>query len=387
MIDRRTSAPETLHIPVDARIALVHDWLTGMRGGEKILEVLCELFPRAELFTLVHVPGSVSPAIEKLRIHRSFVSRLPRAGRWYRHYLPLFPTAVEQFNLDRFDFVLSTSHCAVKSVLKGSRARHLCYCMTPMRYAWDQFDAYFGADRLGGVGSGLLRPVLGRLARWDAETSGRADRYVAISQYVASRIRRYYNRQAGVIYPPVDTEFYRPDGTQPDGSALIVSALVPYKRVDIAIEACRLAGTRLRVVGQGPELPRLRRMAGPHVEFLGTLSDDEVRGCYRQASVTLLPGEEDFGIVPLEAHACGRPVVALGRGGALETVIDGKTGVLVSDGSPGALAEGIARALRTPFEPAEIRRHAERFGRDRFAAEVADMVSETFNAPSGAITW
>jgi glycosyltransferase involved in cell wall biosynthesis len=377
----------TSPIPDDLRIAMVHDWLTGMRGGEKVLEVLCELFPHAELFTLVHVPGTVVPAIEKLRIHPSFVSHLPFAKRLYRHYLPLFPAAVEQFDLDRFDFVLSTSHCAVKSVLKGSGAKHLCYCFTPMRYAWDQFEAYFGASRLGGVRARLVRPVIGHLARWDADTSCRVDRYVAISQHVATRIRRYYNRDAGVIYPPVDTQFFRPDGSRPDGSALVVSALVPYKRVDVAIEACRRCGTRLRVVGSGPELPALRRLAGPGVEFLGTLGDDDVRACYRRASVTLLPGEEDFGIVPLEAQACGRPVVALGRGGALETVVDGETGVLVPDPSPDVLAEGIVRAIRTSFDPEVIRRHADRFGRNRFAGEIARVVHDTLHAPADALTW
>ncbi|MBE3097702.1 MAG: glycosyltransferase [Planctomycetes bacterium] len=369
------------------RVALVHDWLTGMRGGEKVLEVLCALFPRAELFTLVHVRGSVSPVIERHRIHRSFVSALPYVRRLYRHYLPLFPIAVELFDLDQFDLVLSTSHCAVKSVITGGHARHLCYCLTPMRYAWDQFDAYFGPGRIGRMPSSLMKPIIGALARWDAGTSGRPDRYVAISQYVASRIRRYYNRGAGVIYPPVDTGFYCPDATQRDGTALIVSALVPYKRVDLAVEACQRVGVTLRIVGQGPEKARLRQLAGPRVEFLGTVSDEEVRACYRRASVVLLPGEEDFGIVPLEAQACGRPVVALGRGGALETVVDGVTGVLVADSSVGALADGLARALETPFDASAIRRHAESFGRERFAAEMGAAVAEILKRPTDSLPW
>jgi glycosyltransferase involved in cell wall biosynthesis len=374
-------------IPADLRVALVHDWLTGMRGGEKVLEVLCGLFPRAELFTLVHVRGSVSPLIERHRLHRSFVSSLPHVRRLYRHYLPVFPFAVEQFDLDRFDLVVSTSHCAVKSVIKGVRARHLCYCLTPMRYAWDQFDAYFGPGRIGRIPSWLMKPVIGALARWDADTAGRPDRYVAISQYVATRIRRYYNRGAGVIYPPVDTDFFCPDATVPDGTALIVSALVPYKRVDLAIQACQRVGVTLRIVGQGPEMPRLRQLAGPRVEFLGTVSDDEVRACYRRSSVVLLPGEEDFGIVPLEAQACGRPVMALGRGGALETVVDGTTGVLVADNSVDRLADGITRALKTPFDAAAIRRHAESFGRERFAAEMQAAVAEILERPTESWPW
>jgi hypothetical protein len=194
------------------RVALVHDWLTGMRGGEKVLEVLCDLYRDADLFTLVHVPGSVSPLIERRRLRTSLIQRLPLADRHYRHYLPLFPFAVEWFDLDAFDLVISTSHCAAKAVVKPGRARHLCYCHTPMRYAWDQFDAYFGPARAGRLGSRALRPVLAALARWDAATAHRVDRFVANSRHVADRIRRYYNRSASVVYPPVDTTFFHPDG-------------------------------------------------------------------------------------------------------------------------------------------------------------------------------
>lgn len=246
------------------KLALVHDWLTGMRGGEKALEVLCERFPEAELFTLVHVRGSVSPAIERRRLHTSFVQRLPFASRFYRQYLPLMPTAVEQFNFDRFDAVLSISHCCVKSIVRPATARHVCYCLTPMRYAWDQFDAYFGRDRVGALGSAIMRRTMARMARWDRDTANRVDRYVAISHYVAGRIRRYYNREAIVVYPPVDTDFFQP-ATSEDGAggrpsnpqALVVSALVPYKRLEVAIDACRLANVPLTIVGDGPERARL----------------------------------------------------------------------------------------------------------------------------------
>jgi glycosyltransferase involved in cell wall biosynthesis len=356
------------------RVALVHDWLTGMRGGEKVLEVLCERFPAASLFTLVHVRGSVSPTIERLGPRTSFVQWLPLASRYYRQYLPLFPTAVEQFDFDEFDLVVSISHCCVKSVVPPSRAQHLCYCLTPMRYAWDQRDAYFGPERLGRVGSRLMRPVMARLARWDRDTAGRANRYVAISHYVAGRIRRYYNREATVVYPPVDTDFFQPGDASPDRSALIVSALVPYKRIDVAIEACRLARVPLTIAGSGPDRVRLERMAGPDVKFLGWVSDDEIRQLYRRAAVTLLPGEEDFGIVPLEAQACGRPVVALGRGGAVETVIDGETGRLVDDLSAQAFADAIAETIDRRFDDGAIRAHAQRFGRARFGDEMETLM-------------
>ena len=243
------------------RVALVHDWLTGMRGGEKALEAIRELLPGAQLFTLLHIRGTVSAELEAARPHRSFVQHLPMVARHYRRYIPLFPAAIEQFDLDDYDLVISTSHCAAKSVVTTGRARHLCYCFTPMRYAWDQFTAYFGPERVGPFKSRLYRLVFRRLARWDASTAGRVNRYVAISQHVAARIRRYYNRAATVVYPPVDTTYFCPNGSTPGSYFLIVSALVPYKRIDLAVEACRLAHVPLKVVGDGPERQRLESMA------------------------------------------------------------------------------------------------------------------------------
>ena len=355
------------------KIALVHDWLTGMRGGEKTLEVVCERYPGAELFTLIHQPGSVSAVIERRRIHTSFVQHLPGAHKYYRHYLPLFPAAIERFRFEGFDLVLSLSHCAAKSVITPPGVPHLCYCFTPMRYAWDQFDAYFGPERLGAIGSGLMRPVMARLARWDRETSVRPDRYVAISHYVAGRIHRYYDRVASVVYPPVDTQFYYPDDSAPERFALIVSALVPYKRIELAVDACESAGVPLKIVGDGPERSSLEGYARGRAEFLGRLSNDDVRALYRRASVVLLPGEEDFGIAPLEGMACGRPVVALGRGGALETVVPG-TGVLVDDTSVDAFAGAVAEAVTTRFDSGAIRAHAEQFGRERFGDQMEALV-------------
>ena len=294
------------------RIALIHDWLTGMRGGEKVLDALCDVFPAADLFTMVHVPGTASAKIERRRIARSPVQWLPAAGRLYRQYLPLFPFAVEQFDLDGYDLVISTSHCAAKSVVVPGRARHLCYCLTPMRYAWDQFDAYFGPERIGARRSAALRPILAWLARWDRDTAHRVHRYLAISQYVARRIALYYNRQSTIVYPPVDTEFFTPERVPVSPRFLIVSALVPYKRVDLAMMAARRAGVALTVVGDGPERAALDALAGGAVELVGRKSDSEIRELYRTSMATVLPGEEDFGIVPVEAQACGRPVVALG---------------------------------------------------------------------------
>jgi glycosyltransferase involved in cell wall biosynthesis len=366
------------------KVALVHDWLTGMRGGEKVLEQLCVLFPDAEIFTLVHLPGTVSPLIERHRIHASFVQQLPGVATRYRSYLPLFPAAVRQFDLRGFDFVLSCSHCAVKAVRTPPGVRHLCYCLTPMRYAWDQFDAYFGPERVGHAASLALRPVMRALARWDRATAVRPDRYLAISQYVARRIGLYYNRRSDIVYPPVDTAYYHPGPDAPGDEFLIVSALVPYKRVDLAIAAARRAGVKLAVIGDGPERARLEALAAGarDVRFLGRLPDDAVRAHYRRAAAVLLPGEEDFGIVPVEAQACGRPVVALGKGGACETVVDGETGLLVPDTTVDALASALTRAAATRWDTAGIRAHAERFGHARFLSEMHAAVEETLAAPA-----
>jgi glycosyltransferase involved in cell wall biosynthesis len=361
------------------RVALVHDWLTGMRGGEKVLEVLCQLYPHADVYTLLHVRGSVSPTIEAHRVRTSIIQHLPAARRYYRQCLPLFPLAIEQFVLDQYDLVISSSHCVAKSVVTAGRTRHICYCHTPMRYGWEQFDAYFGPARVGRVKAAALRPALAAMARWDRATANRPHAYLTNSQHVASRIRRYYNRSATVVYPPVNTGFYHPDGTMPRDYALVVSALVPYKRIDRAIAACRLARLPLKIVGCGPEFGRLRQRAGDGAELLGARTDEEIRDLYRSAAVVLMPGEEDFGIVPLEAQACGRPVVALARGGALETVVDGVTGVLVQDESAEALADGLRRATARAFDAAALRAHALAFGRERFVVELQAHIDAFVN--------
>ncbi|MFN2445161.1 MAG: glycosyltransferase [Vicinamibacterales bacterium] len=364
-------------------MALIHDWLTGMRGGEKVLEALCQLLPDAHLFTLVHVPGATTPWIEGRPVHTSFIQHLPWASRLYRHYLPLFPVAIEQFDLDAYDLVISCSHCAAKSVVVAGRARHLCYCLTPMRYAWDQFDAYFGPVKVGTVASRVLKPLMRAMARWDRATAARAHRYLAISQHVARRIGLYYNRRSTIVYPPVDTCFYTPptSGRTVDPSVLVVSALVPYKRVERAIAAARLAGVKLLIVGDGPERGALEPLAGDDVRFLGWRSNEEIRDLYRSATAVVLPGEEDFGIVPVEAQACGTPVVALARGGALDTIVDGETGVLVTEGTEQAMADGLRRAAAVTWDSTRIRAHAERFSRERFRREMSAIIEETVAAP------
>jgi glycosyltransferase involved in cell wall biosynthesis len=367
------------------RVALVHDWLTGMRGGEKVLEALCEIFPAAPLYTLVRVPGTVSERIEARPIHTSFVQHLPAPGRLYRHYLPLYPLAVELWDLSSFDLVISSSHCAVKAVKVRKDAVHVCYCHSPMRYAWDQFDAYFGPDQIGKLKSRLMRPIMHAMARWDRATATRVDRFLANSQYVAGRIGRYYNRRSAVVYPPVATDFYTPEPRSSARGFLIVSALVPYKRLDVAIEACRRLAAPLTIVGTGPEEARLRALAGPDARFVGWLPDEDIRTLYRSAAATLLPGTEDFGIVPLESQACGTPVVALGDGGALETVVDGETGVLVPEPTVEAFTAGLNRATEASFDPAAARANALRFSKEQFVTSVKAALNDAIAEKSGGM--
>jgi glycosyltransferase involved in cell wall biosynthesis len=347
-----------------------------MRGGERCLEVFCELFPEADLYTLLHVPGSVSPVIERRRIVTSFVQRLPAAARGYRYYLPLFPAAVERFDLRGYDLVLSSSHCVAKSAAAPG-GLHVSYCFTPMRYVWDMYGDYIGPGT--GLLPRLVMPALAAaLRRWDRATSRRVHHFVAISRHVAERIQRCYGRPAEVIYPPVEAQRFRLAEEEPEDFYLVVSALVPYKRLDLAVEAATGLGRRLLVVGTGPEERRLKARAGRTVEFLGWRDDAEIAGLYRRCRALLFPGLEDFGIVPLEAMAAGRPVIAYAAGGALETVVplDGDeppTGVLFAEQTVDGLAQAIRRceAAAHQFQPKALRARAEQFDRPRFRQRMA----------------
>ena len=358
-----------------AKVALVHDWLTGMRGGERCLEVFGELFPSADLYTLLHVPGSVSPAIENRRIVTSFIQRLPQAERRYRHYLPLFPAAVRAFDLRGYDLVLSSSHAVAKSVRVPAGALHVCYCFTPMRYVWDLYDDYFG-PRSGLAARVLMPPVAAWLRRWDRRTAAGVHQFVAISRFVADRIRRVYGRDADVIYPPVDVARFRLDEA-PGEFYLVVSALTPYKRVDLAVEACNRLGRRLVIVGTGPEDRRLRALAGPTVELLGWRDDAQTAELYARCRALLFPPLEDFGITPLEAMAAGRPVIAFGEGGARETVVppgegEPPTGLFFASQTAEDLVDAIRRfeASAHQFEPKALRRRAEAFDRPLFRERI-----------------
>lgn len=361
------------------KVALVHDWLTGMRGGEKCLEVFCEMFPNARLFTLLHVKGSVSPTIERMEIRVSALQNMPGAAARYRYYLPFLPAIVETWNTggEEYDLVLSSCHAVAKGVKFPRAARRVCYCFTPMRYIWSQGDHYYAGDWK----QWALRAVRGPLRAWDLRSNRQVDEFIGISEHVAERIRRFYRREAAVVYPPVDTEFYRPPLWERarEDFWLMAGALEPYKRADLAIEAFRRWGRRLVVVGKGTMLDALRSVAPPNVEFLGWQSDETVRELYGKARGLVFPGEEDFGIVPLEAQACGCPVVAYGVGGARETVREEETGIFFGEPKVEALLAALNRAERQVWEVGKLRAQAERFARARFRSEMQRRLT-----PSGA---
>jgi len=373
------------------RVTLVHDWLTGMRGGEKCLEPLARRWPQARLLTLLHRRGSVAPAIERLDIQPSFLNRLPGVARYYRYLLPLMPFA-SGWKVRDADLVVSLSHCIAKSARPPKGVPHVCYCFTPMRYAWHMKGSYFRRTGiLGRFKAAAIDCLLARIRDWDRRTADRVTHFIAISRTVQQRIRDCYDRDSRVIYPPVDTEFYTPTAVPREDFYLVVSALAPYKRFDLAVEACMRLGKKLVVIGSGQEAKKLQANAGPGVQFLGWQSDEAIRDHLRRAKALLFPGEEDFGIVPLEAQACGCPVIAFGRGGALETVrplgANDHTGVFFEEQTAESLTAAIERFEREAdrFDPRAARRQAVLFRKERFEQELFSYLDAVLEGHSGEL--
>ena len=384
------------------KVALVHDWLTGMRGGERCLEALCELFPDAPIYTLFYVEGSVSETIERHPIISSGLNGIPFAKNRYRYLLPFFPSAIQRLKIQQYDLVISSSHCVAKGIRVPPETCHISYIHTPMRYIWDGFDTYFGNAglwSLGRLGMGLFRT---RLQQWDVESNAHVSSFIANSHNVAERIIRQYGRSACVVYPPVDWQAFQVSHHH-EGFYLMVTAFAPYKKVDLAIAAANELGLPLKIIGQGQDEKRLRRMAGPTVEFLAWQPDHRVRDYYRRCLAVLFPGEEDFGIVPLEAMATGKPVIAYGKGGALETIVPlnplpehddthskrgaqasqsetGLTGVFHYEQSVQAIIEAIRLFTQhlTDFDPDAIRAHVEPFDRSHFKQRMQQVIMSRY---------
>jgi glycosyltransferase involved in cell wall biosynthesis len=382
------------------RVALIHDWLNGMRGAEKVLEALCELFPDAVIFTLFYEPDKVSKRISSHEVRASFLNYIPGMKRSYRNMLPLFPIAVERFDLSGFNLVISSSHCVAKGAKPAPDALHICFCHSPMRYVWDRFDDYFSDVGTGQLKRFLARAVCVNLRRWDVQSSERVDLFVANSEFVKRRVKKFYSRPSIVVYPFADTDFYKPASRPQNGLRmeirrsgdyfLAVSALVPYKRIQDIVEAFREIDERVIIVGDGPEKKKLAEMAPANVEFIGWASEDTLLGLYRNCKAFIFPGVEDFGIVPVEAQACGKPVIALGEGGALETVdgpilgIDSDnrldaTGVLYRRHGPRNLADAIRKFESMNFDSATIRNNALRFSKQIFVRNMREFVSESYS--------
>ncbi len=345
-----------------------------MRGGEKCLEALCELYPKSPIYTLFYENGKVSETIARHPVFTSALQKFPSIYSHYRHYLPFFSRAIESFSIDGVDAVISTSHCVAKGIRKPAGAVHICYCFTPVRYVWGFFDEYFGNRDI--FSKALIAFFLGKLKKWDERTNSRVDHFVAISQHIRKRIWDCYRREAEVIYPPVDTDFYAPDpAVSTEDFYLVVSALAPYKKIDLAVRAFNRLGKRLVIIGDGPERKALQKLARSNVEFLGWRSDETIRDAYRRSRALIFPGEEDFGIVPVESQACGGFVIAFEKGGALETVKAGCTGVFFKETGEDALIDAVHQFEKIKLNPQDSRAAAIGFGRERFKMEMQKMVA------------
>lgn len=363
------------------KTALVHYWLVGMRGGERVLEALCDLFPEADIFTLALDRDAISPTIARHRIHTSFLQRIG-GRRHYQKMLPLMPHALEAFDLSPYNLVISSESGPAKGIIPNPDALHICYCHSPMRYVWDLRHEYDGsAGPLARAALGLIGPFL---RQWDVTTAARVDHFVANSRFVAARIEKYYRRSSTVINPPVDLERFAPAAGGPGDFYLCAGQVTPYKRIDVAVDAFTASGRPLVVIGEGVP-PALRRQAGPNVCFLGAVDDRTMAEHFAHCRALVFPGVEDFGIVPLEVMASGRPVIAFRRGGATETVIEGETGLFFNDQTPKALNAALDRfeAQAAGFDPGAIRCHAEGFDGAAFRRRLGGFISERLREHRG----
>jgi glycosyltransferase involved in cell wall biosynthesis len=354
------------------RVAISHEWLTIPGGSEKVVLQFLELFPDAEIYTTVYDPEPWPEAIRAARVHPSFLNRLPAADRIYPRLLPFMNAAFESFDLSGYDLVLSSNHACAKNVITAPGTLHVCYCHTPMRYAWD--PGFFAGEQLGLAERVLLPLLVGRLRRQDAIAAARPDAYIANSRHVAARIRKYYRRDSTVIHPPCDVERFLGTPRRDGDYYLFLGRLVPYKRADLAVAACARLDRPLKVVGSGRGGESLAELAGPQTELLGFVEDDELAEIVGGARALLFPGEEDFGMVPVEVQAAGVPVIAYGRGGAADSVVDGVTGILYEQAGVDSLCAAIERFEATSFDEQALRQRAAAFSPERFRDEMSEFL-------------
>ncbi len=354
------------------RVAIVHDLMNQMGGAERVLLTLHDLYPQAPIYTSIWDPRITDKRFRSLDIRTSYMQRLPFILRHHQPYLPLYPFVFERLDLREYDVVISSSWAFAKGIVTRPEALHICYCHTPMRWAW-RYEDYVSHEEVGLIARAILPPFITWLRSWDYTTAGRVDYFLANSHAVAARIAKYYRREATVIMPPVDTSRFQLASSK-DDYFLVVSRMIPYKRIDLAVQAFTRLGLPLRVIGGGRDEKKLRRMAGKNVRFMGTLPDAAVREHMARCRALVFPGEEDFGITPVEAQASGRPVIAYGAGGALSTIIEGETGVFFYEQTVESLMEAVRNFRDEQFDPQRIRRHAEEFDTQRFMDRLGRFV-------------
>ncbi|HTK10222.1 MAG TPA: glycosyltransferase [Ktedonobacteraceae bacterium] len=356
------------------KVALVHDYLNQMGGAERVVMAFHEIFPEAPVYTSIYDPQRVDPAFQKMDIRTSFMQKLPLVTKHHQPFLPLYPFAMEQMDLRGYDLVLSSSSAFGKGVLTRPETMHICYCHTPMRWCWN-YDEYVEREQLGRVSRSVLPFLITGMRLWDQTSAMRVDEFIANSPIVAERIKKYYRREAVIIPPPVEAERFQFDpATQPEDYFLLLGRMVPYKRFDLAIKACTALGLPLVVIGEGRDKEQLQQMAGPTIRFLGRLTDEEVLHYYAHCRAFLFPGEEDFGITPLEAQASGRPIIAYGAGGALASVIDGVTGRFFHEQTVESLSQVLATFDEKQFDPEIIHNHALEFDKPRFQRRIQQFI-------------
>jgi glycosyltransferase involved in cell wall biosynthesis len=357
------------------RVAIIHYWLVGMRGGEKVLESLCECFSQADIYTHVIDKSAVSKVISQHKIYTTFIQKLPQANRRYQKYLPLMPLALEQLDLRNYDLVISSESGPAKGVITSPNTLHICYCHTPMRYVWDMYQDYL--ENAGRITRLVMPPLVHYLRLWDYASAARVDHFIANSGHVAKRIQKHYRRDATIIYPPVDTAAFTQSSTHED-FYLIVGQLVRYKRTDLAVEAFNRNGKPLIIIGEGEQFEQLRAQAKPNIKIMGRQPFSVIRDHYARCKALIFPGEEDFGIVPVEAMASGRPVIAYRKGGAFETVLEGITGLFFEQQTPEALIQAIEHyeATQQQFSSEQIIQHAQSFDKETFKIKIKKFIKE-----------